>query len=201
MRKIFTNVLWANVNFEEGVMYMKNIGSQRRRGMAFRVLTGAVLSLGLLSVDARANTLPLGACAKLSGTYLTSVFTPAGDFSLRGLLTFTPTGAMFVVESAEGGLEGIVNPYSDAQGAWKCVARQGDTIKAQATVLDFTFPGSLGSQQFIARVDYDISLDAPSGTIGGTLELRLFPLQGDPLNTPAPPFAEFEFEGERVRAQ
>jgi hypothetical protein len=103
----------------------------------FRVLTGAVLSLGLLSVDARGNTtnLPLGACAKLAGTYLTSVFTPTGDFLLRGLLTFTPTGAMFVVESAQGGLEGIVNPYSDAQGAWKCVAKQGDTIEAQATVL------------------------------------------------------------------
>jgi hypothetical protein len=171
--------------------------------MALRVLTGAVLSLGLLSVDARANTtnLPLGACAKLAGTYLTSVFTLAGDFSLRGLLTFTPAGAMFVVESAEGGLAGIANPYSDAQGAWKCVAKQGDTIKAQATVLDFSFPGSLSSQQFIVRVDYDISVDAPSGTIGGTLELRLFPLQGDPLNMPGPPVAEFEFEGERVRAQ
>jgi hypothetical protein len=184
-------------------MSVKNIGCGRRRWMAFRVLTGAVLSLGLLSVDARGNTtnLPLGACAKLAGTYLTSVFTPTGDFLLRGLLTFTPTGAMFVVESAQGGLEGIVNPYSDAQGAWKCVAKQGDTIEAQATVLDFSFPGSLGSQQFIARVDYDISLDASSGTISGTLELRLFPLQGDPLHTPGPPLAEYAFEGDRVRPQ
>lgn len=182
-------------------MSVENNAYERCVHMAFRALTGAALGLGLLSVDAHAGAtnLPLSACGKLAGTYLTSVFNSAGVFQLRGLLTFTPAGAMFVIESAEGGLPGIVNPYSDAQGAWRCVARDGAGIEARATVLNFTYPGPLGPQQFVARVDYDITMGPASRTIEGSLELRLFPLQGDPLHTPSPPIGEFTFEGERVR--
>lgn len=174
----------------------------RRWGRLFRwSFAPAAFGLALISPisGAEATYLPLGDCAsKLNGTYLNTVTTQQGGFFvLRSLATFTPPGAVFVVESAEGGIPNVVGPYSDAQGSWVCVAANSQTVKAKATVLDFTY----GGNQFIARIDYDITLNVAQKSYSGTLDVRIFPLQGNPLPPPnTPPLATYSIVGERLRA-
>jgi hypothetical protein len=54
--------------------------------------------------------------------------------------------------------------------------------------------------QSIGRIDYEITFHVVSKTISGTIDLRFFPLTGNPLITPLPaPNASFTFTGVRVK--
>jgi hypothetical protein len=53
--------------------------------------------------------------------------------------------------------------------------------------LDFTLPGSVTTEQNIARLDlFDIVVDQQTGHIEGTASLRLFDLDAGPSNPPDP---------------
>lgn len=180
----------------------KRVGRSGRSHLLSRSIVPAAFALSLIApvTAAHATYLPLNACAPLlHGTYLNTVTTPQGGFFvLRSLATFTPAGAVSVVESAEGGLPNVVGPYSDAQGMWACIAVNGRTAHAKATVFDFTYGGT----QFIARIDYDITVNAATKTFDGTIEVRVYPLEGppDPLNAPNTlPLATYNISGARVR--
>ncbi len=177
------------------------IGSNGSRGWRTVLLSTALaapLGLAIDTTPAAAHmpkNLPLATCASsLSGTYLNTITVPpSGDFLLRSLATFTPSGSVFVVESAEGG--NLVGPYSDAQGTWACVAADQNTVTVKFTVLDFTY----GASQFIARVDYEITVDKAQKNLTGTLEVRVYPLTADPIPTPAtPPIGTYNITGQRV---
>jgi hypothetical protein len=54
--------------------------------------------------------------------------------------------------------------------------------------------------QSIGRIDYEITFHVVSKTISGTIDLRFFPLTGNPLITPLPaPNASFTFTGVCVK--
>jgi hypothetical protein len=61
------------------------------------------------------------------------------------------------------------------------------------------FPDRYQGEQTIGRDDYKITFHAVSKTISGAIELRFFPLSGNPLVSPLPaPNSTFTFTGVRV---
>jgi hypothetical protein len=87
----------------------------------------------------------------------------------------------------------VSNPFTSAEGSWSC--KTGRHVSAAVTVLDFSLPGPVQSGQSIARLDYQLSFGTSPGTISGTIDLRFFPLNGDPLTPPLPLPAVFTFSG------
>ena len=87
---------------------------------------------------------------------------------------------LIVDDSAEGGVPGVFNPFTTAQGTWECESRSSP-IQADATALFFSLPGSVSGGQTIGRIDYEITSHAVSKSISGTIDLRFFPLTGNPL--------------------
>ena len=134
-----------------------------------------------------------GGCGALTGSYLITITDNSGNFASREVFNLTDDGNALVIDSNEGGVSGVSNPFTSAQGSWRCKA--GHQVSAAVTVLDFSLPGPVQSGQSIARLDYQLSPGTSSGTISGTIDLRFFPLDGDPLTPPLPPPAEFSFSG------
>jgi len=155
---------------------------------------GAALCLGLPISDAHA----LDGCIVLPGTYLLTVDNSDGTFASRQFLTLTVEGNAIVDDSAEGGVTGVFNPFTTGKGVWECTS-SFPKITADVTTLDFSLPGSVAGPQSIGRDDYELTLSVPSNTVSGAIQLRFFPLSGNPLVTPLPPPAStYTFTGVRV---
>jgi hypothetical protein len=155
---------------------------------------GMALCCGMAIGGAHADS----TCGVLSATYLLTVLNSDGSFAARQLITLTEDRNVIVDDSAEGGVPGVFNPFTTAQGTWECESRSSP-IQADATALFFSLPGSVSGGQTIGRIDYEITLHAVSKSISGTIDLRFFPLTGNPLATPVPaPNASFTFTGVRV---
>jgi len=161
----------------------------------FHVSTlGMALCCGMAIGEAHADS----SCGLLSATYLLTALNSDGSFAARQLLTLTQDRNVIVDDSAEGGVTGVFNPFTTAHGTWECGSRSSP-IQADATALFFSLPGSVSGGQTIGRIDYEITLHAVSKSISGTIDLRFFPLTGNPLATPLPaPSATFTFTGVRV---
>ena len=150
----------------------------------------SALTIGKAQADDR--------CGPLSATYLLTVLNSDGSFASRQVFTLTEDGNVIVDDSGQGGVTGVFNPFTTAQGTWECGSRSSPT-QANATTLDFSLPGSVAGGQTIGRDDYNITFHAVSKTISGTIELRFFPLSGNPLVSPLPaPNSTFTFTGVRV---
>jgi hypothetical protein len=155
---------------------------------------GMALCCGMVIGEAHADS----TCGLLSATYLLTALNSDGSFAARQLLTLTEDRNVIVDDSAQGGVTNVFNPFTTAQGTWECESRSSP-IQADATALFFSLPGSVSGGQTIGRIDYEITLHAVSKSISGTIDLRFFPLTGNPLATPLPaPNATFTFTGVRV---
>lgn len=103
-------------------------------------------------------------------------------------------GNFFVIDSNQSGAQGQFAPFSDIQGVWKCQGKKEIIAKG----INFALPSSLGPGG-IGRVDYQASFNSNANNIEGTIELRLFDLQADPL-VDAPAATTFNFSGKRITA-
>jgi hypothetical protein len=152
--------------------------------------------------------LPLGAactdraaCGGLVGSYVTTFSDREEVFSSRGLMTFTSDGIVLVSDSAQGGVPGVWDPFSAAQGTWKCLAEDGEKLSISAIGLNFVLPAD-GRTPSFGRVEYQASLDTKTGKLSGSATLSFTSgedLEGaDPIDNPGSVVDEFHFDGERV---
>jgi hypothetical protein len=164
---------------------------------------GALLILSLTAVPcARAGEdLHPDDCHRAVGTYVATVTDVEGVFSSRALLTFTPGGVFLMTDSGQSRAAGTRTLSQPIQGAWKCVAADGERLKLTATGLGFALPRD-GRLRNFTRADYRGTIDKASGSLSGTLEWSL-PAAGDlesadPVARPGPPVERFELEGKQV---
>ena len=136
-------------------------------------------------------------CAGATGTYLTKNAAESGNYTSRSLLSFAEGGLALFADSGEGGEKGFA-PFSDGQGAWRCVAGDEEHAEIHATTLDFTLATPRKAQ--IGRLDFDLRYDAATKRISGTATLHLVPLDEDPLAV-LKGDRRFKVEGIRVEAQ
>jgi hypothetical protein len=164
---------------------------------------GALLMLALAAIPwARAGEEPHPAdCHGAVGTYVATVTDVEGVFSSRALLTFAPGGVFLITDSGQSRVAGTRELLQPIQGAWRCVAAEGDSLRLSATGLGFALPQD-GRLRNFARVDYRGTIDRGSGTLSGTLELSLPEDEdlesADPVARPGPPIERFELDGKQV---
>lgn len=134
-------------------------------------------------------------CGKLvTGTYLITI-SQNGNFASRSLITLDGARNFFVVDSNQGGVPGVFNAFSDSQGAWKCSGNQEITSRT----LNFGYPGDEGPAS-LARIDYRVTFNPENRKVEGTITLRFFDLNANPLKDNAPVAGRFTFTGQRVTA-
>ena len=145
----------------------------------------------------------LAACRGLAGTYVTAVTDHEGVFASRGLLTFTGDGVFLDTDSAQGGVPGVFEPFTTVQGAWRCIGATNGRLEVIATGLNFVLPGSERRHAF-GRTDYRIAVEAATGRLSGSVELRFTrdaDLEAaDPVGKPGPLYDTFHVEGQRLVA-
>ena len=164
--------------------------------MMAAVLTLIVISYSITWADGRART-----CREFVGTYLLTNFEEDGSFDSRSLITFWRDGNFSLIDSNQGGIPGVFNPFTEAVGSWTCSRNDNRERVATMVTLDFTLPGTLNTGQQIARVDFfDVTVDKKTGKIKGSAKLRFFPFDSNPLAPPDVIEDPFHFEGERVKA-
>lgn len=138
------------------------------------------------------NSDNLSACRKLVvGTY----FILYKDLPTRSLLTFTQDGNFFAIDSIQGGIEGLVTPFSDAHGSWKCNGNQ----EVSAITLSFTYQTTEAAGR-INRAEFHLKFNSKTETVEGTVTIRFFDLTANPLQDTTPPVATYIFSGQRVTA-
>lgn len=118
-------------------------------------------------------------CRKfVSGTYIQTISDSTGKFASRALLTLTTDGNILVTDSNQGGVyqgKNQFNPFSNAQGSWKC-NNNGDIT---ATTLEFNLSGPLplaSNPLGIAGQNYRIKFNQNTQTLQGTIQVRFFDL-------------------------
>jgi hypothetical protein len=171
------------------------------RGAA--VASFLAITAAMSPIEAMAGDPALETCRALAGTYVTVVTDVEGVFSSRGLLTFTADGVFLMSDSAQAGIPGVYDPFESAQGAWRCLGMEGNSLSATAVGLNFVLPGD-GRAAVFGRVDYDIDLDLEKGVLTARAALSFTP-DGDlesanPIAKPGPVFERFDVEGTRVAA-
>jgi hypothetical protein len=92
------------------------------------------------------------------------------------------------------GLEDVCNPFTDAQGSWQCTGTQTFT----GTSLNFTLAGPANTDIGIARLDFRATVDKETDAVKGTMKLRFFSIDANPLRDKVPLFATFSFEGQQI---
>jgi hypothetical protein len=167
---------------------------QRRRPSRGR-LSMLIVGLMLGFLDSQMTSAASRRCDHLVvGTYLTTVTDAKGSITSRSILTLSGDGTLATIESNQGGLEGVYNPFTDAQGSWQCTGTQTFT----GTSLNFTLAGPVSPDIGIARVDLKATVDKETHAVKGTMELRFFSIGANPLKDKVPPFASFSFVGHHI---
>jgi hypothetical protein len=162
------------------------------------VLTLIVNAITYSSVwaDGRVRT-----CREFVGTYLITNFEEDGSIDSRSLITFWKDGNFTFIDSNQGGVSGVFNPFTEAAGSWTCSRNERRERSATMVTLDFTLPGTVNTDQQIARLDFfDVTVNKITGKIQGSAKLRFFPFDSNPLAPPDIIEDPFFFEGERVTA-
>jgi hypothetical protein len=158
-----------------------------------RLLAMLLLPTPVLAED---SELPVHACADAVGTFLMKETLEDGTTLSRSLIALTNGGHIMFIGSDEQGESGYA-PFSDGLGRWRCLSRQGETPMLSAIILDFTFPS--GSEQRLARVDLEGTVDPINGTLNAKATLSFFPLDVDPLNSePSAQGGEFILVGHKI---
>ncbi|MBD2441497.1 hypothetical protein [Nostoc sp. FACHB-110] len=132
----------------------------------------------------------------VTGSYLTTIFNPDGSTGSRGVITLDSDGNFFVIDSNQGGVTNVFNPFSNGQGSWKCNSK----TRVIARSITFAFPGSAGANGSIGRADYQASFNPQTQTVQGTITLRFFNLNANPLLNNVSPVGTFNFSGQRITA-
>lgn len=122
-----------------------------------------------------------------------SVFADECRFTVYAFHSSIMQRHIFVVESTQSGIPGVINPFGDAQGAWKCTPNG----KITATTLNFSYPGAQGPG-FVARTDYSVTFDQKTQMLQGTVSIRFFDFDANPLADDAPVVGTFDFAAQRV---
>ena len=170
---------------------------QQRRRSKLGTLSMVVFGLTLSFLDPQVTNAAkfISTCYSLvTGSYLTTIANADGDFVGRSILTLSGDRTASSIDSSQGGLEGSFNPFSSAHGSWQCTGKQTFV----ATNLNFTFAGSVAPDLGIARVDFKAMVDRETQVVEGTIELRFFPLRGNPMVDKTTPWGTFTFVGQRI---
>ena len=143
---------------------------QQRRRSTLGMLSMVVFGLTLSFFDPQVTKakIEVDACKRLVvGTYLTTFTDEISDFKgrrsasskfiSRGLLTLFYDGTVSNIDSSQGGIEGVFNPFTNAQGSWRCTGNQTFI----ATYLNFNLAGSEGPDLGIARIDVKAIYSGP----------------------------------------
>lgn len=166
-----------------------------------RLLTALACTPLAWQASAQAPSADAASCQAMVGTYVTTVTDVEGVFASRGLLSLSSDGILLMSDSGQSGMPGIYEPFTSAQGAWKCLGAEGDTIKAKALGLNFFLPGP-GRPAGFGRTNYQLTVDTKSGQVAGTAELS-FTGEGDlesaePVNKAGAALETFQISGKRV---
>jgi hypothetical protein len=132
--------------------------------------------------------------SNVTGAYLTTIFNPDNSVASRGVITLTADGNFFVTDSNQGGITNAFNPFTSGQGAWKCNGKTGVSARS----ITFAFPGSTGAGG-IGRADYQASFNPQTQTVQGTITLRFFGLNANPLLNNVPSAGTFNFSGQQIK--
>ncbi|MEA5507224.1 hypothetical protein VB735_29855 [Halotia wernerae UHCC 0503] len=170
----------------------------------FVILTICLLSvlaiIGILkphsvTAQSEAQTLFSKKCSIfVTGTYLTTISDANGQLASRGVITLTSDGNFFVIDSNQGGVKGAFNPFGDTQGAYTCTGNQ----EISATGINFGFSGPDGTND-IARSDIHATFSRLTQAVKGTITVRSFALNANPLEEKGLVVGTFPFIGQRVK--
>ena len=120
-------------------------------------------------------------------SYLITVTTSTGAFASRGVLTFHADSTMSAIDSGQGGPTFF---FSSQLGSWKPDGEGG----LVARTIDFNFPPNAD----VARLDYTVKFAQDGRQVTGTITLRTFPLQSNPLDGGGTVVGSFTFVGNLV---
>jgi hypothetical protein len=132
---------------------------------------------------AQDSDVPLSDCLDAVGTYLTNnkAKDGSGDFASRSLISLTNGGHAFLTDSDQGGSAGFA-PFTEGQGAWRCVANNAGVAQFRATVIDFTLVTPDWADKHIGRLDIEGTYDSRARKLSGTMTLYFVSLSGNPMN-------------------
>jgi hypothetical protein len=120
-------------------------------------------------------------------TYLITITDAQGAFTSRVVITLHGDRTLSAIDSDQGGPTFF---FTSQLGAWAPDGKGG----AVGRTLDFDFPPAPD----VARLDYTFTFSAHDTQVAGTITLRTFPLQGDPLDGDGTVLGEFTFTGRLV---
>ena len=120
-------------------------------------------------------------------TYLITIKDAQGAFASRAVITLHGDRTLSGIDSAQGGPTFF---FTSELGAWKPDGKDG----AVGRTLNFDFPPNAD----VARLDYTFQFSDHDTHVTGTITLRTFPLQGDPLDGDGTVLGEFTFTGTLV---
>ncbi len=116
----------------------------------------------------------------------------------RSLLSLTNGGHALFTDSAQGGVTGF-QPFTNGQGAWRCLNADNGRFHFEALVFDFTIPIEERPDPQIARVDILATFNPDDGTLDGSVSIAFAPLDGDPLDkTSLKIDLGYDFTGQRI---
>jgi hypothetical protein len=121
-------------------------------------------------------------------SYVITVKDSTGDFASRGVITLHADYTISVIDSGQGGPTFL---FSSQLGSWKSNGKGG----VVARTIDFDFSPTAD----VARLDYTISFKQGGNQVIGTITLRTFPLQGNPLDGGGTVVGTFTFTGNLVK--
>jgi hypothetical protein len=119
--------------------------------------------------------------------YVITITNAQGAFASRGVLTFHADHTMSAIDSGQGGPTFF---FTSQLGSWK----SGNAGSLVARTIDFDFPPNAD----VARLDYTATFSSDRTQVTGTITLRTFPLQGDPLDGDGTVVGTFTFVGNLV---
>jgi hypothetical protein len=147
------------------------------------VLLACLGAVALHAPQATANSLSVFRGA----TYLTTITDAQGAFASRAVITLHGDRTLSAIDSGQGGPAFF---FTSQLGAWKPDGKGG----AVGRTLDFNFPPNAN----VARLDYTFTFSANDTQVTGTITLRSFQLQDDPLDEDGTVLGEFTFSGTLV---
>ncbi len=162
---------------------------------AAALVAASLLAASLLAAPAAASELIPAECAPLVGTFVTKNSLPdgkGGTLRTRSLISLTNGGHAFRSDSDQNsGLDQL--SFGDSQGAWRCLGKEGESLKLTARMINFSYPASINQQTAIARIDYRGTYDPAEGTLRLVGELSFLTVDSDP-DTAKPAFESVQVE-------
>jgi hypothetical protein len=147
----------------------------------------------LVAAQSDARAASRGCRSLVTGSYLTTIVDANGELASRGVITLTADGNIFVIDSNQGGVAGVFNPFGDTQGAYTCASNQ----EIRAVGINFGFSGPDGVND-IARSDISATFDPKAQTTQGTITVRSYALSANPLAEQGSVVGTFPLTGQRI---